>query len=36
MAREYPASLIADPFPFNAFYAETDAPVVDAPTSRLK
>ena len=29
LAREYPASMISKPFPFNAFYAETEAPIVD-------
>jgi DMSO/TMAO reductase YedYZ molybdopterin-dependent catalytic subunit len=30
LAKEYPASMITTPFPFNAFYAEKDAPIVEA------
>ena len=29
LAREYPAHMVTKPFPFNAFYAEADAPVVE-------
>ena len=29
LAREYPASMITRPFPFNAYYAEAEAPTVD-------
>lgn len=36
LAREYPASMITTPFPFNAFYAEKDAPVVAAADYALE
>jgi DMSO/TMAO reductase YedYZ molybdopterin-dependent catalytic subunit len=35
LAREYPESAIRRPFPFNAFYAEEKAPVVDPASFRL-
>jgi DMSO/TMAO reductase YedYZ molybdopterin-dependent catalytic subunit len=36
MAPTYPDSMITRPFPFNAFYAEDQAPVVDGATYRLE
>ena len=36
LAPEYPASAITKPFPFNAFYAESEAPRVDAATYKLE
>jgi DMSO/TMAO reductase YedYZ molybdopterin-dependent catalytic subunit len=36
LAPEYPASAITKPFPFNAFYAESEAPRVDATTYKLE
>ena len=36
LAREYPASAITRPFPFNAFYPETEAPEVDPDGYRLE
>ena len=36
LAPEYPASMITNPFPFNAFYSEDQAPEVDAHNYRLK
>jgi DMSO/TMAO reductase YedYZ molybdopterin-dependent catalytic subunit len=36
LARQYPASMITKPFPFNAFYAERDAPVVDPEDFELE
>ena len=36
LAPEYPASMITRPFPFNAFYSEDKAPLVDGKTYRLK
>ena len=30
LAKEYPPSMITTPFPFNAFYAEKDAPIIEA------
>jgi DMSO/TMAO reductase YedYZ molybdopterin-dependent catalytic subunit len=36
LAPEYPDSAITKPFPFNAFYAESEAPRVDATTYRLE
>jgi DMSO/TMAO reductase YedYZ molybdopterin-dependent catalytic subunit len=36
LAPEYPASAIAKPFPFNAFYGPEKAPVVDGDTYRLE
>ena len=36
LAPEYPESAITKPFPFNAFYAEAEAPRVDAGTYKLE
>jgi DMSO/TMAO reductase YedYZ molybdopterin-dependent catalytic subunit len=36
LAREYPASAITRPFPFNAFYPESEAPTVDPAEYRLE
>ena len=36
LAPTYPESAITRPFPFNAYYDEDDAPVVDGPSFRLK
>ena len=36
LAPEYAESMMTRPFPFNAFYAEEDAPEVDAATYRLQ
>jgi DMSO/TMAO reductase YedYZ molybdopterin-dependent catalytic subunit len=36
LAPEYPESAITQPFPFNAFYSEEEAPVVDAADYRLE
>jgi DMSO/TMAO reductase YedYZ molybdopterin-dependent catalytic subunit len=36
LAPTYPASMITRPFPFNAFYGENMAPVVDGATYRLE
>jgi len=36
LAKEYPASMITTPFPFNAFYAEKEAPVVEAADYELE
>jgi len=36
LAQEYPESAITKPFPFNAFYAESEAPRVDAATYKLE
>jgi DMSO/TMAO reductase YedYZ molybdopterin-dependent catalytic subunit len=36
LAQEYPASAITKPFPFNAFYSESEAPRVDAATYKLE
>lgn len=36
LAPTYPESAITSPFPFNAFYAESEAPRVDAATYRLE
>ena len=36
LAPEFPASAITKPFPFNAFYAESEAPRVDAATYKLE
>jgi DMSO/TMAO reductase YedYZ molybdopterin-dependent catalytic subunit len=36
LAPEYPESAITKPFPFNAFYAESEAPRVDAATYKLE
>lgn len=35
LAQTYPASMITQPFPFNAFYPEAEAPTVDGGTYRL-
>src|SRR6185436_2375492 len=35
LAPEYPESAITKPFPFNAFYAQAEAPRVDASTYKL-
>ena len=36
LAPEYPESAITRPFPFNAFYAESEAPRVDAASYKLE
>src|SRR6266704_1674238 len=36
LAQTYSASQVTKPFPFNAFYAEFDAPEVDASSWRLE
>ncbi|MFW8236798.1 oxidoreductase, partial [Klebsiella pneumoniae] len=36
LAPVYAESMITRPFPFNAFYAESDAPEVEGNTYRLK
>ena len=36
LAPTYPASMITRPFPFNAFYSESRAPVVDGESFRLE
>lgn len=36
LAPTYPASAIADPFPFNAFYPEYNVPDIDGATYRLE
>ena len=36
LAPTYPKSMITQPFPFNAFYSEEEAPAVDASTYRLE
>ena len=36
LAPTYPESMITRPFPFNAFYAREEAPVVDAESYRLE
>jgi DMSO/TMAO reductase YedYZ molybdopterin-dependent catalytic subunit len=36
LAPEYPESAITRPFPFNAYYPEDEAPVVDGETYRLE
>jgi DMSO/TMAO reductase YedYZ molybdopterin-dependent catalytic subunit len=36
LAPTYPASMITRPFPFNAFYPENQAPIVDGATYRLE
>jgi len=36
LAPEFPESMITKPFPFNAFYGEADAPVVDGKDYRLE
>jgi DMSO/TMAO reductase YedYZ molybdopterin-dependent catalytic subunit len=36
LAPTYPESAITDPFPFNAFYPEADAPIVDGSSYRLE
>ncbi|MGH8618385.1 MAG: molybdopterin-dependent oxidoreductase [Burkholderiales bacterium] len=36
LAPVYPESAITQPFPFNAFYSEAEAPVVDGKTYRLE
>ncbi|MEJ1977521.1 MAG: molybdopterin-dependent oxidoreductase [Acetobacteraceae bacterium] len=36
LARTYPASAITKPFPFNAFYAEDDAPDIDGGDWKLE
>jgi DMSO/TMAO reductase YedYZ molybdopterin-dependent catalytic subunit len=36
LAPEFPESMITQPFPFNAFYAEEKAPVVDAADYQLE
>ena len=36
LAREFPASMITRPFPFNAFYPEKDAPIVEASDYALE
>jgi DMSO/TMAO reductase YedYZ molybdopterin-dependent catalytic subunit len=36
LAPEYPESAIARPFPFNAYYPESDAPEVDGTTFKLE
>ncbi|MEO8315784.1 MAG: molybdopterin-dependent oxidoreductase [Pseudomonadota bacterium] len=36
LAPTYPESMITRPFPFNAFYSEDQAPVVDGDTYRLE
>lgn len=36
LAPTYPKSMITQPFPFNAFYSEDEAPTVDASTYRLE
>jgi DMSO/TMAO reductase YedYZ molybdopterin-dependent catalytic subunit len=36
LAQEYPESAITKPFPFNAFYAESEAPRVDSATYKLE
>jgi len=36
LAPTYPASMITRPFPFNAFYSENKAPIVDAESFRLE
>ena len=36
LAPTYPESMITRPFPFNAFYSEEEAPVVDADRYRLE
>ncbi|OYY75499.1 MAG: molybdopterin-binding protein [Gammaproteobacteria bacterium 28-57-27] len=36
LAPTYPASMITRPFPFNAFYGENKAPIVDAESYRLE
>ena len=36
LAPEYPESAITKPFPFNAFYAEAEAPRVDAASYKLE
>src|SRR5262245_40940514 len=36
LAQTFPESAITRPFPFNAYYEESDAPVVDPATYRLE
>jgi DMSO/TMAO reductase YedYZ molybdopterin-dependent catalytic subunit len=36
LAREYPASMIRRPFPFNGFYPASDAPTVEPSTYKLE
>lgn len=36
LAPEYPDSAITDPFPFNAYYSEDEAPEIDASDYRLE
>src|SRR3954469_11942660 len=36
LAQEYPESEITKPFPFNAFYAESEAPRVDPAAYKLE
>src|SRR5580658_5440065 len=36
LAPTYPKSMITQPFPFNAFYREAQAPVVDGAAFRLE
>jgi DMSO/TMAO reductase YedYZ molybdopterin-dependent catalytic subunit len=36
LAPEYPASAITTPFPFNAFYSEDEAPIVDGESYKLE
>src|ERR1700693_491377 len=36
LAPEYPESAITRPFPFNAYYAEDEAPVIDGHTYQLE
>src|SRR5579885_201342 len=36
LAPEYPESAITRPFPFNAFYAEDEAPVIDGDSYQLE
>ncbi len=36
LAPEFPESMITKPFPFNAFYGEADAPIVDGNDYRLE
>jgi DMSO/TMAO reductase YedYZ molybdopterin-dependent catalytic subunit len=36
LAPEYPASSITNPFPFNAYYSEKEAPVIEAGDFRLE
>jgi DMSO/TMAO reductase YedYZ molybdopterin-dependent catalytic subunit len=36
LAPEYPESAITKPFPFNAFYSQAEAPIVDGTTYKLE